>query len=178
MTGKPGWWEAMVGPDRPIDTERYFVICPNVVGDASHVELAFLFVAPCELALGGCVVHDRGGSSARYGNMEHAMYRRKIGTTLAALVLLAGTCTATLAAGGGGGGGGGGGAGGAGGRSRRRGRCRSGERWRRERRGGCRSWEWWDRRHGSRERCRHWSGNRGRSRSREYYNRHAWRHHQ
>jgi homoserine O-acetyltransferase len=32
VTGKPGWWETLVGPGRPIDTERYFVICPNVVG--------------------------------------------------------------------------------------------------------------------------------------------------
>src|SRR4029450_7851940 len=32
VTGKPGWWETMVGPGRPIDTERYFVICPNVIG--------------------------------------------------------------------------------------------------------------------------------------------------
>src|SRR6266851_9421457 len=32
VTQKPGWWETMVGPGRPIDTGRYFVICPNVVG--------------------------------------------------------------------------------------------------------------------------------------------------
>jgi homoserine O-acetyltransferase len=32
LTKKPGWWETMVGPGRPIDTDRYFVICPNVVG--------------------------------------------------------------------------------------------------------------------------------------------------
>src|SRR5437763_2933880 len=32
VTGKSGWWETMVGPGRPIDTERYFVISPNVVG--------------------------------------------------------------------------------------------------------------------------------------------------
>src|SRR5262245_49623627 len=32
VTHKPGWWETMVGPGRPIDTERYFVICPNVLG--------------------------------------------------------------------------------------------------------------------------------------------------
>jgi homoserine O-acetyltransferase len=32
VTGKSGWWETLVGPGRPIDTERYFVICPNVVG--------------------------------------------------------------------------------------------------------------------------------------------------
>jgi homoserine O-acetyltransferase len=27
-----GWWDIMVGPGRPIDTDRYFVICPNVLG--------------------------------------------------------------------------------------------------------------------------------------------------
>ena len=32
VTGKSGWWETMVGPGRPIDTDRYFVICSNVVG--------------------------------------------------------------------------------------------------------------------------------------------------
>jgi len=32
VTGKPGWWTAMVGPGRPIDTDRVFVICANVVG--------------------------------------------------------------------------------------------------------------------------------------------------
>src|SRR6201994_4069559 len=32
VTGKPGWWESMVGPGKPIDTERYFVISRNVVG--------------------------------------------------------------------------------------------------------------------------------------------------
>jgi homoserine O-acetyltransferase len=32
VTGKPGWWETMVGPGRPIDTDRYFVICPNILG--------------------------------------------------------------------------------------------------------------------------------------------------
>jgi len=32
VTGKPGWWETMIGPGKPIDTERYFVLCPNVIG--------------------------------------------------------------------------------------------------------------------------------------------------
>ncbi|MHA6332099.1 homoserine O-acetyltransferase MetX [Qipengyuania sp. CAU 1752] len=32
VTGKPGWWERMVGPGKPIDTARYHVICPNVIG--------------------------------------------------------------------------------------------------------------------------------------------------
>ena len=32
VTGKSGWWDTMVGPGKPIDTDRYFVICPNVMG--------------------------------------------------------------------------------------------------------------------------------------------------
>lgn len=32
ITGKPGWWNLMVGPGRPIDTDKYFVICANVLG--------------------------------------------------------------------------------------------------------------------------------------------------
>ncbi len=32
ITGKPGWWHMVVGPGLPIDTDRYFVICINVLG--------------------------------------------------------------------------------------------------------------------------------------------------
>lgn len=32
VTGKPGWWERMVGPGKPIDTDRFHVICSNVIG--------------------------------------------------------------------------------------------------------------------------------------------------
>lgn len=28
----PGWWEFMIGPDQPIDTNRFFVICMNSLG--------------------------------------------------------------------------------------------------------------------------------------------------
>ena len=28
----PGWWEEMVGPSRPVDTRRFFVICINSLG--------------------------------------------------------------------------------------------------------------------------------------------------
>ncbi|GHT12198.1 homoserine O-acetyltransferase [Planctomycetales bacterium] len=27
-----GWWQILVGPGKPIDTNKYFVICPNVLG--------------------------------------------------------------------------------------------------------------------------------------------------
>jgi len=32
LTGKGGWWDIMVGPGKPIDTDRFFVICSNVIG--------------------------------------------------------------------------------------------------------------------------------------------------
>ena len=32
LTGRAGWWDNMVGPGKPIDTNRYFVVCQNVIG--------------------------------------------------------------------------------------------------------------------------------------------------
>ncbi len=32
ITGKAGWWTRMVGPGKPVDTDRFCVICPNVIG--------------------------------------------------------------------------------------------------------------------------------------------------
>ncbi len=32
VTGKPGWWETMVGPAKPVDTNKYLVVCANVLG--------------------------------------------------------------------------------------------------------------------------------------------------
>jgi homoserine O-acetyltransferase len=32
LTGKPGWWEQVVGPGLPLDPDRYFIICTNVIG--------------------------------------------------------------------------------------------------------------------------------------------------
>ena len=29
---KPGWWDLMIGPGKPIDTSRFFVICSNFIG--------------------------------------------------------------------------------------------------------------------------------------------------
>jgi homoserine O-acetyltransferase len=32
VTGKPGWWPRLVGPGKPLDPARHFIICSNVVG--------------------------------------------------------------------------------------------------------------------------------------------------
>ncbi|MBU0555299.1 MAG: homoserine O-acetyltransferase [Alphaproteobacteria bacterium] len=32
VTGKPGWWTRAVGPGKPIDPERHFIVCANVLG--------------------------------------------------------------------------------------------------------------------------------------------------
>ena len=34
-SGKPGWWTRMVGPGRPLDPARWFIICSNVIGGCS-----------------------------------------------------------------------------------------------------------------------------------------------
>jgi len=32
LTGKPGWWSRMIGPGKPVDPARHFIICTNVIG--------------------------------------------------------------------------------------------------------------------------------------------------
>jgi homoserine O-acetyltransferase len=32
LTGKPGWWDRMAGQGRVLDSDRYFLICANVLG--------------------------------------------------------------------------------------------------------------------------------------------------
>lgn len=32
VTGKPGWWEQVVGPGKIVDAERYFIVCTNILG--------------------------------------------------------------------------------------------------------------------------------------------------
>ncbi|MBU1965711.1 MAG: homoserine O-acetyltransferase [Proteobacteria bacterium] len=48
----PGWWDAMIGPGKPFDTDRYFVICSNVIGG-------------CKGSTGPSSVNPRSGK--RYG---------------------------------------------------------------------------------------------------------------
>ncbi len=32
VTKRPGWWTTLIGPGLPVDTDRFFVICPNILG--------------------------------------------------------------------------------------------------------------------------------------------------
>jgi len=35
LTGKDGWWSRMVGPGKAVDTDRFYVICSNVLGSCA-----------------------------------------------------------------------------------------------------------------------------------------------
>ncbi len=32
ITGRPGWWARLIGPGKSLDTDRYFILCTNVLG--------------------------------------------------------------------------------------------------------------------------------------------------
>ncbi|MDB0005903.1 homoserine O-acetyltransferase [Ilumatobacteraceae bacterium] len=50
----PGWWDALIGPGRAIDTNRWFVVCSNVLGG-------------CQGSTGPSEVDPRDPEGRRYG---------------------------------------------------------------------------------------------------------------
>jgi homoserine O-acetyltransferase len=70
-----GWWEDMVGPDKPIDTNRYFIICVNSLGSCfgstgpasinpdtgAHYRLTFPTLCLEDVAKGGLLILDHLG---------------------------------------------------------------------------------------------------------------------
>ncbi|MEM1435310.1 MAG: homoserine O-acetyltransferase [Pseudomonadota bacterium] len=70
-----GWWEDMIGPDKPIDTDRFFVICVNSLGSCfgstgpatpdpttgEPYRLTFPVLTLEDIARGGCAVVEALG---------------------------------------------------------------------------------------------------------------------
>jgi homoserine O-acetyltransferase/O-succinyltransferase len=62
ITGHPGWWSTMAGPGQVLDTDRYFLICANVLGGCMGTtgpkEINPITGAPWALSFPVITVHD------------------------------------------------------------------------------------------------------------------------
>jgi homoserine O-acetyltransferase len=112
----PGWWEGLIGPGKPIDTERFFVVAPNVLGgcqgstgpastapDGSPWGSRFPFITvrdqvAAEIVLADTLGIDRwaGVIGGSMGGMRAAEWAAGEPDRVAGLVLLA-TCAAATA---------------------------------------------------------------------------------
>lgn len=72
---EPGWWEILVGPGKPIDTDRFFVICPNLLGGCRGT------TGPCSLDPAAGRPYGRDFPTITIGDMVEVQYRllRKLG---------------------------------------------------------------------------------------------------
>lgn len=44
--GTPAWWDALIGPGKAIDTERFFVVCMNTLANAQVVDPSVISTGP------------------------------------------------------------------------------------------------------------------------------------
>ena len=66
ITGREGWWSRMVGPNKPIDTNKFFVICSNVLGGCAGS------TGPKELKNGSDVAYGGNFPSVTINDMVKA----------------------------------------------------------------------------------------------------------
>jgi homoserine O-acetyltransferase len=83
----PGWWEEIIGPGRPIDTKRFFVICVNSLGSCfgstgpasvdpqtgQIYRLTFPVLSLEDVARGGCEVARNLGVERLYAVLGPSM---------------------------------------------------------------------------------------------------------
>jgi homoserine O-acetyltransferase len=83
----PGWWEDMVGPNKPLDTNRYFVICVNSLGSCfgstgpasvnpdtnEYYRLSFPVLCLEDIANAGAAVLDHLGITTLHSVMGASM---------------------------------------------------------------------------------------------------------
>ena len=57
--GTPAWWDAMIGPGKAIDTDRYYVVCMNTPGNVQSNDPTVVTTGPDTLAPDGQVWGER-----------------------------------------------------------------------------------------------------------------------
>lgn len=60
VTGKPGWWDNLVGPGKVVDTRHYFVICSNVIGGSMGGMQALQWASACKERVFAAVILASG----------------------------------------------------------------------------------------------------------------------
>ena len=65
--GNVGWWDNMIGPGRPIDTDRFFVVGVNNLGGC-RLGTGRLFLPSCRGGIGSFRTKDRLGLRSRFAD--------------------------------------------------------------------------------------------------------------
>ncbi len=71
--GRSGWWDLMVGPGCAFDTERYFIVCANVLGGLQRLNRAFITRSRDRKTLRGRFSRDH---ASRHGPSQLPLLKR------------------------------------------------------------------------------------------------------